>query len=223
MESTGAGAKGNWFYEHFMAAWKKQTSFKALFAAWYLRPNNRIRSEGFEFLPHTLNMAERVKKEAGEILDREQLAFYQFSRRDFEAKGDLEKFYQEYPSTVEEAFQTGVKSCFSLELRSKLRDKVKQPVFVGEVNLATKKLQKVDVESYIASEDPFKAEGRLVMWEMPKTGNLYVVAVDASHGLAQDNAAVQVVRVGNRRRQDEQVAEWVGDLPPGDGSGRADR
>jgi len=216
MESTGAGAKGNWFYEHFMAAWKKQTSFKALFAAWYLRPNNRLNSGGFEFLPHTLSMAERVKKETGEELDREQLAFYQLTRRDFEAKGDLEKFYQEYPSTVEEAFQTGVKSCFSLELRAKMRDQVKKPVFVGEVNLATQKLAKIDVEEYLRSEDPFKSFNRLVIWELPKPGNLYVTAVDASHGLAQDNAAVEVVRVGNRRRSDEQVAEWAGDLPPGD-------
>jgi hypothetical protein len=216
MESTGAGAKGNWFYEHFMAAWKKQTSFKALFAAWYLRPNNRLNSAGFEFLPHTLNMAERVKKETGEELDREQLAFYQLTRRDFEAKGDLEKFYQEYPSTVEEAFQTGVKSCFSLELRAKLRDAVKRPVFVGEVNLATQKLIKVDIEDYVKSEDPFKSFNRLVIWELPKPGNIYVTSVDASHGLAQDNAAIEVIRVGNRRKQDEQVAEWAGNLPPGD-------
>lgn len=216
MESTGAGAKGNWFYEHFMAAWKKQTSFKALFAAWYLRPNNRLRSEGFEFLPHTTAMAERVKRETGEELDREQLAFYQFARRDFEAKGELEKFYQEYPSTVEEAFQTGVKSVFGLELRARMRDKVRVPHFVGEVNLATRKLQKVDVESYLASDDPFKSFNRLVIWELPKQGNLYVTSVDASHGLSQDNAAVEVVRVGNRRKSDEQVAEWCGDLPPGD-------
>lgn len=216
LESTGAGAKGNWFYEHFMAAWGKKTSFRGLFAAWYLRPNNRLRSEGFEFLPHTLNMAERVKRESGETLDREQLAFYQFTRRDFEAKGDLEKFYQEYPSTVEEAFQTGVKSVFSLELRSSLRDKVKVPVFVGEVNLGTQKLIKVDLESYLKSDDPFKSYNKLVIWELPKPGNLYVTAVDASHGLAQDNAAVEVVRVGNRRKSDEQVAEWCGNLPPGD-------
>ena len=216
MESTGAGAKGNWFYEHFMAAWRKKTSFKAIFAAWYLRPNNRLRSEGFEFLPHTLNMAHRVRQETGEELDREQLAFYQFTRRDFEEKGELEKFYQEFPSTVGEAFQTGVKSAFTLELRSKLRDQVKKPVFVGEVNLATKKLVKVDLDSYIASEDPEKAFARLVIWEMPKPGKAYVVAVDASHGLEQDNAAIEVVRVGDRRVGDEQVAEWCGNLPPGD-------
>lgn len=216
MESTGAGAKGNWFHDHFMAAWKNKTSFKAIFAAWYLRPNNRLRSEGFDFLPHTLDMQKRVQQETGELLDREQLAFYQYTRRDLEEKGELEKFYQEYPSTVEEAFQTGVKAAFSIELRSKLRDRVKKPVFVGEVNLATSKLKKVDVDSYMASEDPEKWAGRLVIWELPKKGRFYVVAVDASHGLDQDNAAIEVVKVGNRREKDEQVAEWAGDLAPGD-------
>jgi len=216
MESTGAGAKGNWFHDHFMAAWKKKTSFKAVFAAWYLRPNNRVRSEGFEFLQHTLDMAKRVQQESGEALDKEQLAFYQYTRRDFEEKGELEKFYQEYPSTVEEAFQTGVKAAFPLELRSKLRDRVRVPVFVGEINLLTGKLKKVDVESYLASEDPGKWEGRLVIWELPKKGRFYVVAVDASHGMDADNAAIEVLKVGTRREKDEQVAEWAGDLPPGD-------
>ena len=216
LESTGAGAKGNWFYEHFMAAWGKKTSFKAIFAAWYLRPNNRVRSEGFTFLPHTLDMAKRVLQESGEKLDREQLAFYQYARRDFEEKGELEKFYQEYPSTVEEAFQTGVKSAFPLELRSRLRDRVKKPIFVGEVNLSTGKLKKLDIEEFQASEDPLKWKGRLRIWELPKKGKFYVVSVDASHGLDADNAAIEVIRVGDRKDLDEQVAEWAGDLPPGD-------
>lgn len=216
MESTGAGAKGNWYYEHFMAAWKKRTSFKAVFAAWYLRPNNRLRADGFEFLPHTKNMAHRVEQESNTQLDKEQLAFYQFTRRDFEEKGELEKFYQEYPSTVEEAFQTGVKSVFSLELRSKLRDKVKPPCFVGEVNLATQKLIKIDLDSWLKSEDPTKYENRLLIWELPKRGKLYVASVDASYGLDQDNAAVEVLKVGDRKAPDEQVAEWCGNMAPGD-------
>jgi hypothetical protein len=32
----------------------------------------------------------------------------------------------------------------------------------------------------------------------------------------QDNAAIEVIRVGDRRVGDEQVAEWCGNLPPGD-------
>ena len=216
LESTGAGAKGNWFYEHFMAAWNKKTSWRAVFAAWYLRPSYRLRSEGVEFAPHTRDMAKRVKQETGQELDKEQLAYYQFTRRDLEQKGELEKFYQEYPSTVEEAFQTGVKAAFPLELRSKMRDKVKLPLVVAEVNLAKQKLVKVELDGYIKSEDPTKWKDRLVIWEMPKKGKLYVVSVDASHGLDEDNAAVEVVRVGDKNSPDEQVAEWCGDLPPGD-------
>lgn len=216
MESTGAGAKGNWFYEHFMAAWNKRTSFRALFAAWYLRPNNRLRPEGIEFLPHTLDMSKRVQQESGTKLDKAQLAFYQFTRRDFEEKGELEKFYQEYPSTVEEAFQTGVKSAFPLELRSRMRDNVRRPIFVGEINLATQKIKKGDVDEFLKSDDPFKWKNQLVMWELPRLKKLYVTAVDASHGLDADNAAVEVIRVGDRKEPDEQVAEWCGDVSPGD-------
>lgn len=216
LESTGAGAKGNWFYEHFMAAWDKKTSWKAIFAAWYLRPSYRMRSEGVEFLPHTLDMAKRVKQETGLELDREQLAYYQFTRMNLEVKGELEKFYQEYPSTVEEAFQTGVKSAFSLELRSRMRDRVKLPLVVAEVDLGRRKLIKLDSEEYVRDENPEKWKEKLLIWETPRKGKVYVVSVDASHGLDEDNAAIEVIRVGDRRSVDEQVAEWCGNLPPGD-------
>jgi len=215
-ESTGAGAKGNWYYEHFMAAWQKKTNWRAVFAAWYLRPSYRLRSEGVEFLPHTLDMAKRVKQETGLELDKEQLTYYQYTRRNLEAKGELEKFYQEYPSTVEEAFQTGVKSAFTLELRSRLRDKVRVPLVVAEIDIAKRKLVKLDADEYIKSEDPTKWTNKLVIWEMPKRGKYYVVSVDASHGLDADNAAIEVVRVGDKSSVDEQVAEWCGDLSPGD-------
>ncbi len=213
MESTGAGAKGNWFYEHFNAAWRKESSFQAIFAAWYLRPNNRLVSEGFDFKPHTLDMAKRVKQEAGVELDREQLAFYQFTRRDFEAKGELEVFFQEYPSTIEEAFQTGLRSVFPIEVRSHIRDNVRRPLAVYEIDTLRRKLRKFSLEDWLSSEAAEKWDNKLVIWELPKGGATYIVAVDASYGIeGGDNAAIEVLKVGTPRWKDEQVAEWCGNI-----------
>jgi hypothetical protein len=212
-ESTGAGAKGNWFHDQFMAAWRGEMSHKAIFAAWYLRPTNRLDAEGVEFKEHTHNMAKRVEQETGEALDREQLAYYQLTRQDFEVKGDLETFFQEFPSTVEEAFQTGLRSVWSIETRSKVRDGVAAPLAVWDVNLATKKLRKVPLGAWKASEDEDKYDHRLIMWEPPKANATYVVAVDASYGIeGGDNAAIQVIKVGTPRWKDEQVAEWCGNI-----------
>lgn len=212
MESTGAGAKGNWFHDHFQAAWRKESSFNALFAAWFLRPNNRLDASGIEFKESTLGMATRVQRESGIELDREQLAFYQITRRDYESKDKLDVFFQEYPSTVEEAFQTGLRSVFPIDVRSRVRDACRVPVGVFEVNLETKKLRKVNLESWIKDESGTKWDNTLIMWELPKKGATYIAAVDASYGVGKDNAVVEVLKVGTTKYKDEQVAEWCGDL-----------
>jgi hypothetical protein len=196
-----------------MAAWRGQTTHRAVFAAWYLRPTNRLSTEGIEFKEHTLNMAKRVMAEASMELDREQLAYYQITRQDFEIKGELEIFLQEFSSTVEEAFQTGLRSVWSIDTRARCRDAVKKPVGVFEVNLSTKKLRKVNLDSWLADEAADKWDSRLVMWELPQKGAMYVVAVDASYGITGgDNAAIEVIKVGTTKWKDEQVAEWCANL-----------
>lgn len=216
-ESTGAGAKGNWFHDHFMAAWKGLTTHKAIFAAWYLRPTNRLSSDGIPFKETTLNMAKRVEEETGEPLDREQLAYYQITRQDFEAKGELDKFFQEFPSTVEEAFQTGLRSVFPIEVRSRLRDACRPPIALFEVNIESKKLRKVNRESWLKDESEDKWDELFCIWELPKPNATYTVAVDASYGVdGGDNSAVEVLKVGTPRWLDEQVAEWSGKLNPVD-------
>lgn len=217
LESTGCGAKGNWFHDHFQASRRGETTFKSAFIAWYMRPSWRLSSEGVEFRPETLNMAERVKRETGIALDREQMAWYQITRRDLEAKGNLELFYQEYPSTIEEAFQTGLRSIFTLDTIAKVRDKCDTPVAIFEVNLDTSKLKKVNLQSWLDADDPEKHDNKLLMWDTPRGGYVYVVGVDGAYGIeGKDKSSIEVLRVGNRNGPDEQVAEWTGSLSPFD-------
>lgn len=215
LESTGAGAKGNWFYEQFDAAQKGNSVIKPVFIAWYLRPGWSANATGVTFNEDTLAMAGRVKRESGWELSREQLAWYQLKRRELETKDKLELFYQEFPSTVEEAFQTGLRSVFSIDLRAKIRDNCRIPEKVFDVNMETRKLRMLNTAEWVASTDPEKATNRLIMWEQPKAGNLYVVGVDASYGMAnKDSSAIEVLRVGNKWFPDEQVAEWRGTCSP---------
>lgn len=215
LESTGAGAAGNWFHDQFQSAVNGTSLFKPVFIAWYLRPGWRMDSKGLTFSPETLAMAGRVKRETGLELDREQLAFYQLKRRELESKDMLAMFYQEFPSTVEEAFQTGLRSVFTIDLRSKMRDRVKLPIGVFEVNLRDKKLRQLNLQEWLKSDVIGKENNKLIVWEWARQGFVYNVGVDASYGMTgKDAAAIEVLRVGNKWEPDEQVAEFRGTISP---------
>jgi len=51
--------------------------------------------------------------------------------------------------------------------------------------------------------------GRLRMWELPDDEEKYVLGVDAGQGVGRDRSVIEVLRVGDKRRPDEQAAEFV--------------
>jgi len=53
------------------------------------------------------------------------------------------------------------------------------------------------------------ANGKLLVWEPPRNGDRYVCGIDPARGTGGDNAVIQVLRVGDRTRPDEQVAEYA--------------
>jgi hypothetical protein len=211
-ESTGSGAKGNWFYEQFTAARRGDNLFAPVFIAWYLRPGWKMDAAGIELTPETLEVARRIKRDDGIELSKEQLAWYQVKKRDMSSRGKLDLFYQEFPSSIEEAFQTGLRSVFPITLRSKLREQLREPIFLATVNFQTKKLRDATKEAW--KEKP---DGKLVVWEWAKPGYIYIVGVDAAYGLeGGDNSSIQVLRVGNKLAPDEQVAEYTSSVSPSD-------
>ena len=214
LETTGNGAEGNWFHDIYKAAWKGENTYRPLFIAWYMRPSWRTSAEGVEFLPETVSLAQRLKEEKGVELDKEQKAQWQEWYRSAKAEGKVETFLQEYATFWEDAFQTGHRSVFPIELRSELRRSIRTPVDVYEVSSLTGKLKAQGLGDYLLDNKPEKSLNKLVVWERKSPGNIYVVAVDASYGLQADNAAIEVIRVGDRLRPDEQVAEFCGDMDP---------
>lgn len=218
IESTGKGGKGNWFADQFEAARRGESRFKGLFVGWFRCPEKwAMRSDGVELTPATKLLAERIERENGVSLTKEQLTWYQTERRDYEGRGKLQEFLQEYPSTVEEAFQTGVRSVFPLEVRSKLRDKCKTPKRVLRLNPSTGKFTELNLLEWLYDPNPKKVENCLLVWENALPGFVYVIGCDVSYGEdGGDSSSIQVLKVGNRWGPTEQVAEWHGNVAPQD-------
>lgn len=215
LESTARGGKGSglaggeYFHDQYWLAKKEKGDFRSSFLSWYDAPEmHTIPAEGVEISDTTRAVAARIKRDTGYECTKDQLAWYQIVREQHEGKGDLEVFLQEYPSSDEEAFQTRFRSVFTLEVRDRCRQAAKPPVAVFDVDAKRGKM----VQNRDWNGDP---DNKLLVWEGNRKGFTYVASVDASYGLAGgDNAAIEVIRVGNRREPDEQVAEFCGTIDP---------
>lgn len=218
LESTGKGGAGNFFHDQYQAARKGDSLFKSVFISWFMAPNKwSMDPEGIEIEGSTRSLSERIFMETGYQLTKGQMAFYQVHRKDAESTGDLATFLQEFPSTPEESFNAGWNSAFSIEVRSKVRNEVKEPVAIFEVEPEKKRLLRIRVEDWKEEDEEERYQNRLVIWEEPQPGCLYVIGVDTSYGMVgKDLSAIEVLRVGTRYADDEQVAEWSGTISPSD-------
>lgn len=61
-------------------------------------------------------------------------------------------------------------------------------------------------------DDYWHWNGRLIVYEAPEPHARYVIGVDTGKGLGQDRSVVEVIRVGDHLRADEQVAEFACDF-----------
>lgn len=215
LESTGHGAKGNWYFDNYTAAIDGKNEYIPVFIAWYLRDSYKRSAEGITLKDETLKLAIRIKREQGFELSKEQMAWYQVRRDTYAATNKLGTFLQEFPSCVEEAFQTGFKAVFDIDLRADIKTEMRDPVEVWEFLPDEQRFIQLG-PSWHALEGEFKWNNKLIIWERAKLGYSYVIGGDSSYGIeGKDNSAIEVVRVGNLRDRDEQVAEFCGNLPPG--------
>jgi len=215
-ESTGQGGKGNYFHDQYIAASKGKSRFKSLFLGWFFDPYKwAIRADGVIISEQTQDVAKMILKTANITCSREQLAWYEVTRADYEERGKLQQFLQEYPSTPEEAFQTGFNSVFPLELRTKLRSECGEPLGVYRFEHESHKFKGQQLSSWIADKSPDKADNLLLLYEKPRQGCTYVLGVDVSYDSeGGDSSAIEVLRVGTKYEEDEQVAEWRGTISP---------
>lgn len=222
IESTGESAMdtdGKYFRVQYEMAKQNKGDFRHLFLSWYDRPDLHTRNaQGITFSDLTLAAATRIQRDTGFELSREQMAFYQVTREQYEEKGKLTTFLREFPSSDDECFLYAETCAWSAEVLDRVRNDLPEIRHIYDVDAQRRKL--------VGEQDPKNWDNdpnnRIFIFEPPRFGFTYSVGVDASHGEeGHDYAAIQVVRVGSKFAKDMQVAEFCGYCSPDDLAGVA--
>ncbi len=126
LESTGNGPHGK-FYELCMAAREGEGEYQIIFTPWYWQDEYRDTPPvgwGQRESPHDVllnQQAEKALEVEGVVLDREQLRWLELKRIEL---GSDWLFRQEYPCTLDEAFQQSGEESF---LNAEKVDRAREP------------------------------------------------------------------------------------------------
>lgn len=225
LESTANGI-GGYFYDEWQLAMRGESQFKPLFFPWH---------QHYKYeLPAT-------DEDLGHLDDEEKALYDLFEERNYareswprkiafrrrkklEFRTDPKKFYQEYPSTPEEAFLASGRPVFDVKMLQAMekiaRDAEKtHPYMCGEI---IKNEDTAAIDKYIFKEfrrvsdtsDP----SALRVWWLPEKGKKYVIGVDVSEGIEiesskgkePDFSVITVFDVTARKV----VARWRGLIDP---------
>lgn len=137
-ESTAKG-RNNWWHHRWIDAKKGLGRRKPVFIPWYTDPDTYKKPAPSNFTPSevALNHAERVAKTSAPWvgysvhLTRDQLFWWEMTRKEYAAHKELYKFVAEYAADDMEAFQNPTSSVFGADLIDELRNRVHHdPVLV---------------------------------------------------------------------------------------------
>ena len=115
---------GDWWHKHWLATGEGVGRFRNIFIPWSAEPKKYSLPAPLDWTPlaSTLAHAEKAERDspkwyAGKTvrLSRDQLYWYETTRRFYDAKGMLYKFLKEYPADDHECFQYAGRSVFTLE------------------------------------------------------------------------------------------------------------
>jgi hypothetical protein len=133
LESTAKG-RANWWHKHWTASVRgTDPRFLPIFIPWYAEKSKYWLPAPASWTPatDTLAFAARAEREGPKFmhaavrLTREQLRWYEQSKRTFAEKDQLYKFLEEYPATPEEAFQYSGQGIFPLVVQERMRSQAK--------------------------------------------------------------------------------------------------
>lgn len=224
LESTANGI-GGYFYDEWQLAKRGESQFKPLFFPWH---------QHYKYeLPAT-------DEDNGHLDDEEEALYVLFEesgypreswpkkiafrrRKKLEFRTDPKKFYQEYPSTPEEAFLASGRPVFDtrqLQEMEKIAVEAAKthPYKCGDI---IKNPDPTSADKYIFNEfrrtneiDP----SPLRLWWLPEKNKKYVIGVDVSEGIEiesskgrePDFSVITVVDVKSRKT----VARWRGLIDP---------
>lgn len=137
-ESTAKG-RYDWWHTHWLATAKDKTRFANIFIPWYIEPDKYWLPAPLDWEPdaRTQAHAEAVLADSPSYLlgqtvrlTKDQLYWYQQTRDSYDEKGDLYKFYEEYPANDREAFQYAGRSIFAPNVLEQLKLFERPPIAV---------------------------------------------------------------------------------------------
>lgn len=227
-ETTGNGM--NDFYDEYMDARALQLSGKngemdyiTCFYAWVENPEYTLPGVLDEKTPDELRIIEIAKREYHIDVTDGQLLWRRWKKRELKQKQDGislnedQLFKQEYPLTVQEAFQSGAGSVFDLE---KLESMHPLPILGKPQIELLHKRHALTAELYY-TPDQLKTildlqQVGVWFWHLPQPDTEYVIGVDPSDGQGADFGPINV---WTRKPDPEtgklkQVAQWYGKLLP---------
>jgi hypothetical protein len=115
---------GDWWHQHWLASGEGEGRFKNVFIPWSAEPTKYSLPAPVDWAPASSTLAHAAKCERDSpkwyggktvTLTRNQLYWYETTRRFYEKKGQLYKFLKEYPADDHECFQYAGRSVFTLE------------------------------------------------------------------------------------------------------------
>jgi len=226
MESTGLGRNG-FFYDWWQGSVEGDTGWRPVFIPVYKVKKYYlpIRLKGdaqFTLNDDEVAFSARIQKEEKFTIPVE---FWNFRRQGVRAakRGDGKAgFLESYPITPAEAFQGSGLCAFDAESieRQQMRY-VCKPIYAGEISLdednvtPNPMIREVADDEVLSKRKGERPSDRLWIWVLPEKGATYYASMDTALGVKEgDFSCVQIFRAGSGQEKDEQVAEWVGHVPP---------
>lgn len=223
-ETTGNGL--NEFYDDVMAAYLKQQKghltdqdYVVYFMPWFENPEYSLSGE----LPESdvvkygneQEIKEKYSLTDGQLIWRRwKLDEFRTTRVDGITLNVFQRFKQEYPATLLEAFQSGAGNLFDLEVLMEMVDT--PPLTFDDVN--TYKAEKDYTDEFKNMADSLIFQ-EVNLWHFPEPDVEYIIGVDPSDGEGSDNTCIDVWRKQvNSTDKLVQVAQYYGKIRPDHGA-----
>ncbi len=162
-ESTSNGMDSIW-YDLVDGSLRGENAYKVVFLGWFLDPDYCLPDKSPMELSH----------EEADLKKEHKLSYGQLRWRrhaiDNLCQGSIDKFRQEYPSNCKESFMYSGHPCFSLAELTLMRERVKAPIFRGDVDTVGKCLTE-------------NKEGDLKIYEYGNKNTTYCMGLDVAEGI----------------------------------------
>ena len=154
---------------------------------------------------------EWVESEASKLRRKYGLTYEQLHWREWaienKCRGDIRKFSEEYPSTVEEAFLSTGTNVYPKELCDQIEEGCEDPIVVGDLVVRQGKTR---IRRH--------SNGKFRVWEKPDKNSQYFMTVDSGGGQNERQKEEKTdpdptcIDVWNHRTG-HQAAQWHGHIP----------